>query len=92
MNKNIKFILSAFLLSAFQTAAFASGGASTATSGLTSITSWLSTWIPLAATLAVIITALAYMFHMIQLNVMVRLIFGLILIGSASYLVSMFIS
>jgi hypothetical protein len=65
-------------------------GTDTSTSSLTSAQSWMMTWIPIACTLGLIVSALAWMFHMLRLDWAVRLCVGMICIGSASYIVGWF--
>jgi type IV secretory pathway VirB2 component (pilin) len=52
--------------------------------------SWLMTWIPTACIIGLIVSALAWMFHMLRLDWAVRLCVGMIVIGSASYIVGWF--
>jgi len=70
--------------------AFATSGTDTSTSSLTSAQTWFMTWIPTACTLGLIVSALAWMFHMLRLDWAVRLCAGMIVIGSASYIVGWF--
>lgn len=65
-------------------------GVDTASSSLNSIEQWMRTWIPIAATILVIVTAFMWMGHVMHHNVAMRIIGGLIIIGSASYLVGLF--
>ncbi|WP_225776481.1 TrbC/VirB2 family protein [Pseudomonas sp. Marseille-Q5115] len=65
-------------------------GVDTGSSSMTSLQTWLDTWIPLAATILIVVTAIGWMAHMVQMTTAVRLGLGLIVIGSASYLVSLF--
>lgn len=64
--------------------------AETATSSLNSLKSWMMLWIPLACTIGLIVSALAWMFHMLRLDFAVRLCIGMIIIGSASFIVGWF--
>ncbi|MFP1771059.1 TrbC/VirB2 family protein [Lonsdalea quercina] len=65
-------------------------GVDTGESSLTSVNSWLMTWIPLAATVLIIVSAIAWMAHMLPASWAVRIVIGLIVIGSAAYLVGLF--
>ncbi|HCN4499636.1 TPA: conjugal transfer protein TraM, partial [Escherichia coli] len=55
-----------------------------------SINSWLMTWIPIAATVLIIVSAIAWIAHMLPASWAVRIVIGLIVVGSASYLVGLF--
>lgn len=82
-------MLSAMLVAFFvSTPAFAQ--VDTATDSLTGIQDWLEGWIPLACFLAIVACGLGWMFNMLRLDLFLRLAGGMILIGSASYLVSLF--
>lgn len=70
--------------------AMAMDGADTAGSSLSSLKAWLMTWIPIACVIGLIISALAWIFHMLRLDWAVRLCVGMIAIGSASYIVGWF--
>lgn len=63
----------------------------TASEGLGQLESWFTTWIPLGATLAIIAVGLGLMFGFGRMDIAIRLCLGLILIGSASYLVGLFL-
>ncbi|MGO3768167.1 TrbC/VirB2 family protein [Halomonas sp. AOP1-B1-8] len=63
----------------------------TASQGLGQLESWFTTWIPLGATLAIIAVGLGLMFGFGRMDIAIRLCLGLILIGSASYLVGLFL-
>ncbi|WP_193061067.1 TrbC/VirB2 family protein [Halomonas sp. 3A7M] len=63
----------------------------TASSGLGALETWITTWIPLAATLAVIVIGLGLCFGMGRMDIALRVALGLIIIGSASYIVGLFI-
>lgn len=69
--------------------AFAAG-TDTGSSSMTSLQTWMMEWIPLGAALLIIACALAWIAHMIQAAFAVRVVIGLIVIGSASYLVGLF--
>jgi len=64
-------------------------GTDTGESGATSIQTWLNEWIPIACAIAIVVAALAWMMHMLPMSWAVRMGVGLIVIGSASYLVSL---
>lgn len=78
----------AAIMSASQLAVAA--GVDTGSSSMNGAKTWLMTWIPIAATIAIIVVALGWMFHMVNLTVAGRLGVGLMVIGSASYLVGLF--
>ena len=63
-------------------------GADTGESSMSSINSWLMTWIPIAATVLIIVSSIAWIAHMLPASWAVRI--GLIVVGSASYLVGLF--
>lgn len=65
-------------------------GADTGESSLNSFNSWMMTWIPLAATVLIIASAIAWMAHMLPASWAVRFVIGLIVVGSASYIVGLF--
>ncbi|HAN3098584.1 TPA: TrbC/VirB2 family protein [Escherichia coli O25b:H4-ST131] len=65
-------------------------GADTGESSLSSVQSWMMTWIPIAATVLIIASAVAWIAHMLPASWAVRIVIGLIIIGSASYLVGLF--
>lgn len=92
MKKNITFVASILLLSVLHSAAFASGGVDTSVSGLNSLYSWVRLWLPMAATLGVIGIAIACIFNLMSVSSAVKPVLGLIVAGSAAYLVSFFIS
>ncbi|HGF4131618.1 TPA: TrbC/VirB2 family protein [Escherichia coli] len=57
---------------------------------MSSVQSWMMTWIPIAATVLIIVSAIAWIAHMLPASWAVRIVIGLIIIGSASYLVGLF--
>ncbi|HGA2320493.1 TPA: TrbC/VirB2 family protein [Pseudomonas putida] len=65
-------------------------GVDTGSSSMTSIKTWLMTWVPLACTCVIILIALGWMFHMVALNTAARFGAGLLVIGSASYITGLF--
>lgn len=65
-------------------------GVDTATSSLTSLKTWVMTWIPIAAALMIIGTAIAWIAHMIRADWALRITLGLIVVGSAAYIVGFF--
>ncbi|EBW7114466.1 conjugal transfer protein TraM [Salmonella enterica subsp. enterica serovar Telelkebir] len=65
------------------------GGTDTGESTATSIETWLDTWIPLACTIGIIVSSLLWMLHVLPASWIPRIVFGLVFIGSAAYLVSM---
>jgi len=68
--------------------AFAAG-IDTGEAAMTSIQSWLNTWIPVACAICIMVCAFAWMLHLISISWASRVAIGLIFIGSASYLVSL---
>lgn len=64
-------------------------GVDTGESGATSIQTWLNEWIPIGCAIAIVVSAFAWMLHLIPMSWAVRVGVGLIVIGSASYLVSL---
>lgn len=65
-------------------------GVDTGSSSLGALKQWMMTWIPIAATILIIITAIMWMSHVMHHNFAIRIVGGLIVIGSASYLVGLF--
>ncbi|HBV4265976.1 TPA: TrbC/VirB2 family protein [Klebsiella pneumoniae] len=65
-------------------------GADTGESSMNSVNSWMMTWIPIGATILIIVSALAWIGHMLPASWAIRIVIGLIVIGSASYLVGLF--
>lgn len=64
-------------------------GADTGESGATSLQTWLNEWIPIGAAIAIVVCAFAWMLHLISMAWASRVAIGLIVMGSASYLVSL---
>jgi len=48
------------------------------------------TWIPLSAVILIVVSAIAWIAHLIRMDWAVRLVVGLIVVGSASYIVGLF--
>ncbi|EAU4728226.1 TrbC/VirB2 family protein [Salmonella enterica] len=65
-------------------------GADTGESSMNSVNSWMMTWIPIGATILIIASALAWIAHMLPASWAIRIVVGLIVVGSASYLVGLF--
>jgi len=65
-------------------------GVDTGSKSMNAINTWLMTWIPIAATLLIIVCAIAWIAHVLRADWAVRIVVGLIVIGSASYLVGLF--
>ena len=76
------------LCTLFPTLALAAG-IDTGEAAMTSIQSWLNTWIPIACAICIMVCAFAWILHLISIAWAVRVAIGLIFIGSASYLVSL---
>ena len=64
-------------------------GADTGESGATSFQTWLNEWIPIGCAIVIVVCAFAWMLHVISMAFASRIVIGLIIIGSASYLVSL---
>lgn len=62
----------------------------TAESSLSNAQDWLNTWIPLACVLVIIGAGLALLAGMLRMDWFIRGTMGMIIIGSASYIVSFF--
>lgn len=85
-------IASLILLAATMPCAGYAAGIDTATSGLTALQSWLKLWAPVAAGIGVAVLGLTCVFTHVGIRDVARPIFGLLIFGSASYIVSFFIS
>lgn len=66
------------------------GGVDTGTSSMNALNTWLMTWIPIGAALGIVGVAGAWIFGMVPMSITVRVAIGLIVMGSASYIVGMF--
>lgn len=64
-------------------------GTDTGEAAATSLQTWLDTWIPIGCAIAIAVSCFGWMLHVIPASFMPRIAFGLIGIGSASYLVSL---
>lgn len=90
LNKATRFTLMFALLTLLMaTPAFAQ--VDTATQGLGQLETWITTWIPLGATLAIVAVGIGLIFGFGRMDIAIRIVLGLILIGSASYLVGLFL-
>lgn len=65
-------------------------GVDTGESSMSSINDWLMTWIPVAATVLIVVCAIGWIAHVIRADFAIRVVVGLIVCGSASYLVGLF--
>ncbi|EPR5023042.1 TPA: TrbC/VirB2 family protein [Pseudomonas aeruginosa] len=65
-------------------------GVDTASSSLNSVETWLRVWIPIACVLGIMVMALLWWLHAIHATFIIRGVVAMILIGSASYIVSFF--
>lgn len=74
------------LVSGFASAA----GVDTGSSSMNQLNTWLMTWIPIGAALGIVGVAGAWIFGMVPMSITVRVAIGLIVMGSASYIVGMF--
>lgn len=93
MNTGKQFLIGAgafALLAAANVALAQAGGVDTGASSLNNVKQWLMTWIPAAATIIIIAMAIAWMTHLIHAGIALRVIVGLIVVGSASYIVGLF--
>jgi len=91
MKKLIVNPLSLFLMTLIVSyPAYAAGGVDTATSSLTSLKSWIDQWVPILCLIALIISTVCWLTHLIQFNFAIKLIAGFIIIGSAPYILSWF--
>lgn len=88
---SIKAVLLAVVMMTLMVSAPAFAQVSTAQTGLTNVEDWLTQWIPILATLAIIVAALAWMAGFARMDIAIRIVVGLIVIGSASYIVGMFL-
>ncbi|WP_427047288.1 TrbC/VirB2 family protein [Halomonas casei] len=88
--KATRFTLAIALMALF-TVSPALAQVDTATQGLGQLETWFTTWIPVGATLAIVAVGLGLMFGFGRMDIAIRMVLGLILIGSASYLVGLFI-
>ncbi|WP_175983003.1 TrbC/VirB2 family protein [Caballeronia zhejiangensis] len=75
-----------FVASSTATAA----GTDTGSSALLSLQAWMMEWIPIGAALLIIACALGWIAHLVRADFAVRCVVGLIVVGSASYLVGLF--
>lgn len=78
------------ILAMLVSGAACAAGVDTGTSSMTSITTWMMTWIPLSAVILIVVSAIAWIAHLIRMDWAVRLVVGLIVVGSASYIVGLF--
>ncbi len=69
--------------------AFAAG-VDTGSSAMSSLQAWMMEWIPIGAALLIIACALGWIAHLVRADFAVRCVVGLIVVGSASYLVGLF--
>ena len=88
--KATRFTLAIALMALF-TVSPALAQVDTATQGLGQLETWFTTWRPVGATLAIVAVGLGLMFGFGRMDIAIRMVLGLILIGSASYLVGLFI-
>jgi len=65
-------------------------GVDTGSTSANSLQAWLKTWIPLVCAIIIMLAALGWLFHMIPLNYAARAGAGMMVIGSASYIVGLF--
>lgn len=95
MTKNtvfsVKSVLFALAVALLMVSVPALAQVNTAETGLTNVENWLTQWIPILATLAIIVTAVAWMAGFARMDFAIRIVVGLIVIGSASYIVGFFL-
>jgi hypothetical protein len=77
------------ITSFFSSGAYAAG-TDTGSSAMSSLQAWMMTWIPIGAALLIIACALGWIAHLVRADFAVRCVVGLIVVGSASYLVALF--
>lgn len=65
-------------------------GVDTGTSAMSSLQAWMMEWIPIGAALLIIACAIGWIAHLVRADFAVRCVVGLIVVGSASYLVGLF--
>ncbi|MGM0988560.1 MAG: TrbC/VirB2 family protein [Pseudomonadota bacterium] len=87
----MKYSLIFLALAALMVSAPAFAQVNTAEEGLTNVQDWMQEWIPILATLAIIVSAVAWMSGFMRMDIAVRIVVGLIVIGSASYIVGFFL-
>ena len=90
-NISMKAVLFTLLMATLLMSAPALAQVDTAEEGLQNIEDWMTQWIPILATLAIMAAALAWMTGFARMDLAIRIILGLIVIGSASYLVGLFL-
>lgn len=69
--------------------AFAAGGVDTGLSTVSAIRDWINDWVPIVAVIAIIALGISWMMGLIQAGTAIKTSFGVIIIGSAAYLVSL---
>lgn len=88
---SLKAVLFTLVMATMMVSAPVLAQVNTAETGLSNIQDWLTQWIPILATLAIIVAALAWMAGYARMDVAIRIVVGLIVIGSSSYIVGMFL-
>jgi len=78
-----------FAFSFFASSAAFAAGTDTGSSAMTSLQTWMMEWIPLGAALLIIACAIGWIAHLVKAAFAVRCVVGLIVVGSASYLVGL---
>jgi len=79
-------LILAFLASSTAYAA----GTDTGSSAMSSLQAWMMEWIPIGAALLIIACAIGWIAHLVRADFAVRCVVGLIVVGSASYIVGLF--
>ncbi|MCT8308730.1 TrbC/VirB2 family protein (plasmid) [Xanthomonas translucens pv. translucens] len=77
------------LLMMLSATAQAAGGVDTGASSMTALQTWLMTWIPIAATILIIVSVIAWIGHLLRHEWAIRIVIGLLVMGSASFLVGL---
>ncbi len=67
----------------------AAGGVDTGLTTVTAIKDWINTWVPIVAVIAIIAIGIAWTIGLIQAGTAIKTAFGVVIVGSATYLVSL---
>ncbi|SAL80228.1 TrbC/VirB2 family protein [Caballeronia telluris] len=80
----------AFALTFFASSTAYAAGTDTGSSAMSSLQAWMMEWIPIGAALLIIACAIGWIAHLVRADFAVRCVVGLIVVGSASYIVGLF--